>query len=125
MKNNWQLQPDDGNLDYTFSDFDDYGYGELHSVSIGDEIESDFGDVTQYGVVIGIIRTLTGEAACFKVWRQEENGGQFDYIEASKVTMCEPCGSSEWSLNRIGYETAGTEDAPYFYNPNTKDVIRW
>lgn len=125
MKNNWQLQSDDSNFDYAISDFDDYGYGELHSVSIGDEIESDLSDVTQYGIVVGIIRTMAGEAACFKVWRQDENEGCFDYIEASKVTMCEPCGSSKWSLERIGYETAGTEDAPYFYNPKTGDVIQW
>lgn len=126
MKNNWQLQHDEANADMVCEDYDDYGYGESHNVSIGDEIESDLNDYDQYGIVVGIIRDRTGRAACYKVWRSENaDGGGFDYIEASKVTMCEPCGSSIWSLKRIGYKVAGSIDNPYFYNPTTEDVIQW
>ena len=75
--------------------------------------------------MVGIIRDRTGQAVCYKVWRSENACGGFDYIEASKVTMCEPCGSSIWSLKRIGYKVAGSADDPYLYNPATEDVIRW
>lgn len=127
MVNNWQLQQDGRNADFLCADYDDYGYGEAHRVSIGDEIESDLNDYAQYGVVVGIIRDYTGTPVCYKVWRTSEaEHGFFDYIQAAKVTMCEPCGSSEWSLGRIGYQLMESEDGSgYFYNPETEDVIQW
>lgn len=126
MRNNWRLQLDGDNAEYIcHEDYDDYGYGASHPVSIGDEIECSLNDYPQYGVVIGIIRDYTGRAACYKVWRQEGSRGCFDYIEASGVTLCEPCGSSEWSLGRIGYVFVETDDGRYYHNPETKDVIMW
>lgn len=128
MKNNWQLQRDTENEELTFEDYDDYGYGYDHPVSIGDEIEAEREDGTQYGVVVGIIRDYQGGAVCYKVWRyNEDGGGQFDYVEASKVTLCEPCGSSEWSLGRIGYHYVPNDDGGgYYYNEQSGDTIdRW
>lgn len=125
MVNNWVLQEDDRNGYLSALDYDDYGYGELHSVSIGDEIEADAGDYPQYGIVIGIIRNRIGDPVCYKVWRIEQGDGCFDYIEASKVTLCEPCGSSEWSLGRIGYKLIDSEEGCRFINQSTGDVILW
>lgn len=127
MKNNWQLQRDTKNEEWIFEDYDDYGYGHDHPVSIGDEIESDYEEYVQYGIVIGIIRNFCGKAVCYKVWRQEDDSdGELDYIEASKVTLCEPCGSSEWSLGRVGYHFVSCDGGGYYYNEQTGDVIdRW
>lgn len=119
MKNNWQLQQDVSNFDALSDDFDDYGYGESHEVSIGDEIESEEGEFGQYGIVLGVIRNFYGEPVCYKVWRNEDKC--FDYIQASRVTMCEPCGSSEWSLGRIGYQKLEN----CYYNEETGDRIIW
>lgn len=127
MKNNWQLQRDAENEEWIFEDYDDYGYGGDHPVSIGDEIESDCEGYAQYGIVVGIVRNFRGDAVCYKVWRQEHDGGDgFDYIEASRVTMCEPCGSSEWSLGRIGYKFISCDGGGYYYNEQTGDaIVRW
>lgn len=126
MRNNWQLQHDEDNEELTLEDYDDYGYGPGHPVSIGDEIEAERRDDVQHGIVVGIIRDYQGGAVCYKVWRQESNaGGQFDYIEASKVTLCEPCGSSSWSLGRIGYQYI-SDGGGCFYNAQNGDAIyRW
>lgn len=128
MKNNWQLQRDTGNNELAAEDYDDYGYGWAHPVSIGDEIEAERGDDVQHGVVVGIIRNYRGSAVCYKVWRyEEEGGGQFDYIESSTVTLCEPCGSSEWSLGRFGYRYVEDESGcGYYYNEQIGDMIyKW
>lgn len=124
MQNNWQLQHDPQNKYLILEDYDDYGFGSDHPVSIGDEIEAEHQDDVQYGIVIGIIRDYQGNAVCYKVWRHERDGrGQFDYIEASKVTLCEPCGSSEWSLRRIGYQYIQDKQGGYYYNEQSKDVV--
>lgn len=128
MKNNWQLQRDTENKELTFEDYDDYGFGPDHPVSIGDEVEAERKDDVQFGVVVGIIRDYLGGAVCYKVWSSDkEGGGQFDYIEASKVTLCEPCGSSKWSLERIGYKYLPDDSGGwYFYNEQSGDAIyRW
>lgn len=123
MKNNWQLQRDSANDEMILDDFDDYGYGETHDISIGDEIESDLNDYQQFGIVVGIIRDYAGAPACYKVWRPEDRC--FDYIQASQVTMHEACGSSEWSLERIGYQKSEEADGGYYYNADTGDIILW
>lgn len=123
MQNNWQLQQDRANEDMILNDFDDYGYGETHDVSIGDEIESDLNEYPQFGIVVGIIRDYTGAPACYKVWCTDNNG--FDYIQAAQVTMHEACGSSEWSLSRIGYKKVETPDGGYYHNEKTGDKILW
>lgn len=123
MKNNWQLQQDAANNEMVLEDFDDYGYGETHDVSIGDEVESDLNDYQQFGIVVGIIRDYTGSPACYKVWRTDDDC--FDYIQAAQVTMHEACGSSEWSLGRIGYHKVETTGGGYYYNAETGDKILW
>lgn len=115
-------------------DFDDYGHGVEHPISIGDEISAECRDDPQYGIVVGIIRNIHDEPVCYKVVRIEDSGdtvGVFDYIQARDVTFYEPCGSSEWSLGRIGYTLVENEDNNEgiwqykFYNETTKDVIFW
>lgn len=132
MENMWVLKKDGTEEEDFFapSDFDDYGYGPFHDTSIGDEIEAWDKDDPQFGIVLGIIRSYSGRPMCYKVWRQVQDEGDvgcFDYIQASKVTLSEPCGSSEWSLGRIGYKLMEDEDGDpiCFYNEETGDVIEW
>lgn len=125
MRNNWQLQRDDSNADMVRADYDDYGYGSHHAVSIGDEIEAGAEDDPKFGVVVGVIRDNNGVPVCYKVWCELDGTSFFNYIQASEVTTCEPCGSSEWSLGRIGYTLVDEDGESYFYNPHTKDVILW
>lgn len=132
MKNQWVLMHDDENEDLYFDNFDDYGYGSEHSPSIGDEIETEEEDSGQFGIVLDIVRNIYGAPVCYKVWRRgyDENGelsedkGCFDYVQADRIHLCEPCGSSEWSLGRIGYELREENGARVLYNERTKDVIR-
>lgn len=125
MKNNW-VQP--GRLHTMVPveyDYDDYGSGDDHNISIGDEVESmDRSGTTHAGVVVGIIRDITGRPVCYKVWDEEHE--DFDYIQASDSIVCEPCGSSLWALKRIGYEVGGkVAGHGYYCNEKTKDVIYW
>lgn len=99
--------------------FDDYGCGEGHAVSIGDEIISEVEDIQHGGVVVGIIQDNAGRHVCYKVWRIDD--GAFDYVQASDVMMCEPCGSADWSLQRIGYERRPRA----YVNRDIEDVILW
>ena len=132
LKNNWVLQLNEENTNNAIYDFDDFGCGESHAPSIGDEVESvedyDAG-VIQYGIVLGIIRSRTGKPVCYKVWRWTGTGrneGELDYIQASDITLCEPCGSAKWSLERIGYQLdEEDEDVTRFVHPVTGDVIEW
>lgn len=125
MRNNWQLQRDDGNADLVRADYDDYGYGSQHPVSIGDEIEAGTEEDQKFGIVVGVIRDNRGRPVCYKVWCETDSGAFFDYVQASEVISCEPCGSSEWSLGRIGYTLVDEDEECYFFNPQAKDVILW
>lgn len=126
MKNNWILQDAKIGLEYREEDFDDYGYGEGHSISIGDELEAPdrYGNV-HTGVVIGIIRNLDGVPVCYKIWNTEHE--DFDYIQAAGSIICDPCGSSQWALERIGYkkEADRSGDHGFYHNERTGDVILW
>lgn len=132
LKNNWVLLWNEDNTTNAVYDFDDYTYGESHAPSIGDEVESiedcETGAI-QYGIILGIIRSRTGKPVCYKVWRwtgKGRNKGEIDYIQASHITLCEPCGSAKWSLERIGYKLdEEDEDAIRFIHPETGDVIEW
>ena len=126
MKNNWVLQADEENITTARMDFDDYGYGGTHPVSIGDEIVVDDEECFQCGIVVGIIRNTYGTPVCYKVVsRSNENDtvGAFDYISPEKVTVCDPCGSASWSVGRVGYQWE--EAHKYFRNKTTGDVIFW
>lgn len=126
MKNNWILLQEEVWKTAPYEDdFDDYGYGEDHSVSIGDEIESSDKDGKVHaGVVVGIIRDLDRNAVCYKIWDSERD--DFDYVQASDSVVCEPCGSSQWALKRIGYTRHDGPDGRWFYhNGQTGDVIYW
>lgn len=120
MKNNW-LHPYTGCSD----DYDDYGSGEDHNVSIGDELEAlDKNGGVHAGVVVGIIRDINGVPVCYKVW--DEDHEDFDYIQASDSVVCEPCGSSQWALERIGYEKGlKAGEHGFYFNNQTGDVIFW
>lgn len=133
MINQWILKCDDNNEELYCGNFDDYGYGFGHSPSIGDEIEASGTEDKdlQFGIVLDIIRNIYGDPVCYKVWRgtYDENRklspdkGCFDYIRADMVSLCEPCGSSEWSLGRIGYKLQKRRGNTVLYNKKTKDVI--
>lgn len=126
MKNNWISQEVEWRDDYAgISNFDDYGHGEHHSVSIGDEIEAfDRYGVIHSGVVVGIIRNLNGDPVCYKIWDDERD--DFDYVQESDSIVCEPCGSSQWALERIGYRRLNiTSSHGYYENGQTGDVIYW
>lgn len=131
MTNQWVLAQDDENEDLYFDNFDDYGYGYEHRPSIGDEIETEDSDSGQFGIVLDIIRSISGDPVCYKVWRREygeddelsDDKGCFDYIQADRIHLCEPCGSSQWSLSRIGYELLEENGVRVLYNKKTKDVI--
>lgn len=117
-------------------DFDDWGYGEEYSVSIGDEIEGHHHDHFMAGVVVGIIRNSHDDPVCYKVWTRTEKyagaeSGFFDYISVDDVTLAESCGSSERALARIGYEKVeipvdeDDDRIGYYINRDTGDVIAW
>lgn len=116
----------------------------------GDEVEAE--STEQYGIVLGAIRDSGGTPVCYKVWSHytpnseydyatfdiDGKGvkapnwlacGEFDYIEASKITLAEPCGDTAWSLGRIGYEwikrLGVNEFDGYYYNKETGDTIFW
>lgn len=128
MKNNWILQADEDSVDTARGDYDDYGYGDTHPVSIGDEITVEDDRYFQEGIVVGIIRNVYGIPVCYKVVsRTDENDitGVFDYISASRVTICEPCGSAAWSIGRIGYNWEEDDVGGHFVNKQTGDVILW
>lgn len=130
MKNQWVLQPHPENKNLTRMDYDDYGCGAEHPISIGDEIEAFDERHPQFGVVVGIIRNVYGIPVCYKVVRQfdDDSTFEYDYIQAKSVTLAEPCGSSEWSLGRIGYEPVVINEDPregYYFNKETKDVVLW
>ena len=128
MKNNWVFQAEEDGFFAAGEDYDDYGYGSTHPVSIGDEIIVDDEDRFQAGVVVGIIRNIYGAPVCYKIVScRDENdlGDTFDYVSPSDITLCEPCGSAEWSLDRVGYKWTETEEEGFFYNKETKDVIPW
>lgn len=125
MKNNWLQFYRICSAVSVEEDFDDYGSGEDHRISIGDELEaSDKSGVVHAGVVVGIIRDINGCPVCYKVWDEEHD--DFDYIQASDSIVCEPCGSSQWALERIGYKKkyeAGEHG--FYFNDRIKDVIFW
>lgn len=126
MSVNWKMDESAWGREPLAEDFDDYGRGEDHKVSIGDEIEAvDKHWRTHAGVVVGIIRDINREPVCYKVWNEELN--DFDFVQASDNILCEPCGSSQWSLERIGYARYGNdEEGRWFYlNKQTGDVIYW
>lgn len=128
MKNNWVLQMSEENTATARRDFDDYGYGDKHPVSIGDEIIVDDEECFQGGVVVGIIRNVYGVPVCYKIVSRKDQSdtvGVFDYISPDKVTMCNPCGSAAWSVGRIGYEWVEDDVGGRFYNKTTEDVIYW
>lgn len=128
MKNNWVLQSSEENIAVARGDYDDYGYGRSHPVSIGDEIIVDDEESFQGGIVVGIIRNIYGVPVCYKVvHRTDENDvvGEFDYISPDKVTACEPCGSAAWSVGRVGYKWINDDTGGYFRNKKTGDVIYW
>lgn len=128
MKNNWVLRADEENLSAARRDYDDYGYGGMHPVSIGDEIVVDDEECFQAGVVVGIIRNIYGTPVCYKVVSmvcEDDEVGGFDYISPDKVTVCDPCGSASWSVGRIGYEWVEDDAGGRFYNEKTGDVIYW
>ena len=128
MKNNWVLQADETNICSARNDFDDYGYGQYHPVSIGDEIIVDDEDCFQSGIVVGIIRNIYGVPVCYKVVTRKDNEdtvGVFDYISPEKVTLCDPCGSAAWSVGRVGYLWIENDLGGWFYNKTTGDVIFW
>lgn len=125
MKNNWTFTKGSSDEYPPWNDFDDYGYGEDHNVSIGDEIESfDRSEMIHTGVVVGIIRDINGHPVCYKIWDGEQDC--FDYVPSSGSIVCEPCGSSKWALERIGYTR---HDEAYghglYRNDQTGDVIVW
>lgn len=124
MKNNWILQEMWSSAKIE-DDYDDYGCGEDHEVSIGDEVESlDRAGNVHAGVVVGIIRDIDGVPVCYKIWDGERNG--FDYIQGADSIVCEPCGSSQWALERIGYVRFNhTDKRGYYLNNQTGDVIYW
>lgn len=125
MSVNWKMDETTLCRETLAEDFDDYGRGEDHKVSIGDEVEAtDKYGRTHAGVVVGIIRDINREPVCYKVWNEELD--DFDYIQASDSIVCEPCGSSLWALKRIGYEVGGkVAGHGYYCNEKTKDVIYW
>ena len=128
MKNNWVLQASEEDIATARKDYDDYGYGEAHPVSIGDEIVVDDEEYFQNGIVIGIIRNVYGQPTCYKVVSrvgEDCTVEEIDYISPDKMTTCEPCGSAAWSLGRIGYKLIEDDDASYFKNEITGDVIYW
>lgn len=124
MKNNWKLQRDRHTGDTYLDDFDDYGYGSEHPTSIGDDISSIKDEWGHHGTVIGIIRDRLGEPVCYKVIRPGDPI-EFDYIPADDVFLSEPCGSSEWSLGRYGYEKIVTSRSVKFRNRETGDELIW
>lgn len=126
MSVNWKMDETALGRETFAEDFDDYGRGEDHKVSIGDEVEAtDKYGRTHAGVVVGIIRDVNREPVCYKVWNEELD--DLDFIQASDNILCEPCGSSQWSLERIGYVRYGSDaDRCWFYlNKRTGDVIYW
>lgn len=125
MKNNWVLHMTTLGSENLEDDFDDYGSGDSHSVSIGDEIEaSDRDGNIHAGVVVGIIRDVNGAPVCYKIWDGEQD--MFDYVQSSSGILCEPCGSSQWALGRIGYKRYTRSNGHDFYhNGKTGDVIDW
>jgi len=126
MSVNWKMDETALGRETFAEDFDDYGRGEDHKVSIGDEVEAtDKYGRPHAGVVVGIIRDINREPVCYKVWNEELD--DFDFIQASDNILCEPCGSSQWSLERIGYVQHGNDaDRCWFYlNKRTGDVIYW
>lgn len=128
MRNNWILQADDDNIAAARRDFDDYGYGDTHPVSIGDEITVDDEECFQSGIVVGIVRNLYGTPVCYKVvtrMGEDDTTGVFDYISPDKVTVCDPCGSAAWSVGRVGYELIDNENGVCFFNKQTGDTIFW
>lgn len=102
-------------------------------ITLGDEISTD--EPEQYGIVVGIIRNRRGVAECYKVAGYymnnsglEEGEFGFDYIQAVNVVLREMCGSSAWSLDRIGYKWVKDEDyvhGGYFYSEETGDIAHW
>lgn len=135
-----KLDEEDGNFPcFGGEDFDDYGYGVNHPVSIGDEIYVERDEEPQWGIVVGIIRNVYGDPVCYKVVRTKNDRdtvGVFDYIQAREVSFCEPCETAAWSLSRIGYEFIENEEESdddeedsvwryMFRNDTTKDVIFW
>ena len=128
MRNNWILQADEENIATARKDFDDYGYGGTHPVSIGDEIIVVDEECPQLGIVVGIIRNIYGVPVCYKVVsriNEIDTVGVFDYISPDKVTACDPCGSASWSVGRVGYQWIEDVDGGRFYNEKTGDVIYW
>lgn len=128
MKNNWILQTDEDSIAVARRDFDDFGYGQSHPISIGDEIAAGDEGCYQFGIVVGIIRNIYGVPVCYKVvsrMDESDTDGVFDYISPNKVTACDPCGSAAWSVGRIGYEWVEDGDSGHFYNKKTGDVIYW
>lgn len=125
MKNDWAFIKESWEEELLGNDFDDYGYGEDHDVSIGDEIESsDKSEMIHTGVVVGIIRDINGRPVCYKIWDGEQD--RFDYVQASDSIVCEPCGSSQWALERIGYTRYdGAYGHGLYQNDQTGDVIVW
>lgn len=126
MKNNWKLSSSAWGTAQLKNNFDDYGHGEYHSISIGDEIESsDKNGHTHYGVVVGIIRDINEVPVCYKIWDEEHC--DFDYVQAMDSIVCEPCGSSQWALERIGYTKfcLVDDDMGFYQNERTGDVIYW
>lgn len=125
MINNWSLQEEVYGTISLECNFDDYGRGEDHKVSIGDEIESsDKNGNIHAGVVVGIIRNLNNDPVCYKIW--DDGREDFDYVQVSDSIVCEPCGSSQWALERIGYTRYEFRGGiGYYKNERTGDVIYW
>lgn len=124
---NWKMEEAAWGSEPLAEDFDDYGRGEYHRISVGDEVEvSDQYGCTHSGVVLGIIRDINRVPVCYKIW--DETHKTFDYVQASDSILCEPCGSSQWSLERIGYVRCACDDegwSGYYRNEQTGDVIYW
>lgn len=124
MSVNWKMSEKAWGVEPLAEDFDECGCGDGHRVFIGDEIEAtDRQGCHHCGIVVGIIRDINGVPVCYKLWNDEE---YFDYVQAVDVTICEPCGSSEWSLTRIGYKRYdGVSECGLYRNEQTGDVIYW
>lgn len=97
-------------------------------ISVGDEVSC---EGTRGGIVLGRICNHDGDAVCYKIWvsTDVDNAeiGYIDFVQADSVIFHELCGSTEWSLKRIGYELIEEEDTEfsYFYNKKTGDIALW
>ena len=113
---------DDDEYEEEFYDDDD----DDDEAVLGDEMEGREG---QYGIVVGQIRNRFGKIVCYKVCRrmsEEDDVGEFDYINVYDVSLSEPCGNTTWSLGRIGYRFVEDERmrcGGYYINDKTGDVI--